>query len=286
MKSLIGLSLRLAKNLIYQKNLISYKLHGQKPWRRGYFEYKWKMIKKYINDHEIIQLFIKKDLLPANFGIGIDERVVEYPWMLSHINKEPAKLLDAGSALNFEAILSHEKIKNKKTTIVTLNPEANCFWHLGISYIFDDLRNLPFTSDYFDVITSISTIEHIGMDNTEIYTSNSKYKENKTEDYLIAINELKRVLKPNGKLLITVPFGKYHNFGFFQQFDKSMINKIISTFGTDKCQITFYKYTNNGWQICAEEPSSTAEYITSDRAKKDSSLPAAASAIACILITK
>jgi len=40
----------------------------------------------------------------------------------------------------------------------------------GISYIFEDLRESCFRDDYFDIVVSLSTIEHIGLDNTMRYT--------------------------------------------------------------------------------------------------------------------
>ena len=45
-------------------------------------------------------------------------------------------LFDAGSALNFSDILTFDGLKSKKITIVNLNPESNCFWRKGISYVF------------------------------------------------------------------------------------------------------------------------------------------------------
>jgi hypothetical protein len=124
------------------------------------------------------------------------------------------------------------------------------------------------------------------MDNTKIYTANPRYQEKKPEDYLIAIIELKRVLKVGGTLFLTVPFGAYGDFGFFQQFNQAMMAKIVSVFGSDKYTPAFYIYTKDGWQICSAEECASAEYITADRAKVSSSLPAAASAVACLKLTK
>lgn len=276
----------LVKYFIWKRNIIQYKLRGSKPWGRGYFEYKWKYIEKYLNDPVIINAFSNNGILPKKFGNRIDERIVEYPWIITNLSESPAKLLDAGSALNFEKILTNHKLQNKDIIITTLNPEANCFWYRKVSYVYEDIRNLPFKSESFDIITSLSTIEHIGMDNTLIYTSDTKYNEKKQEDYLIAIKELKRVLKTGGELLITFPFGNYENFGFFQQFNKEMLNKLINTFNAKNINLIFYKYENGGWQKSDIEGCYSSQYITADRAKKDTSLPVAATAVACLKLTK
>lgn len=277
---------RFAKRLIYWRNLLIYQLRGRKPWGRGYFEHKWTVIRQCIHDKDVMTSFQHGTTLPSSFGTRIDERIVEYSWLLSHMHDGAAVLLDAGSALNFEAILAHPRLSQKKITIATLHPEANCFWNKGVSYLFGDIRSMPFVSETFDIITCISTLEHVGMDNTKIYTSDAAFRENKTEDYLVAVAEFKRLLKPGGTLFITVPFGIYHHFGFFQQFNREMVRKVTKIFGEDKSMLTFYKYENNGWNISTEEKCNSAEYITADRAKVSSTLPAAASAIVCMKLTK
>lgn len=270
------------KNLVSRRNLLSYELYGRKPWSRGYFEYKWKLIKRALNDDAIAAAFNNTHSLPDNYGYGVDERVVEYPWVIANLPDGSASMLDAGSAFNFETILTHPKLKNKKITIVNLNPEANCFWRRGVSYLFEDIRKLPFADNSFDIIVCISTLEHIGMDNTEIYTADSRYKENKVEDYLIAATELKRVLKPGGNLFITVPFGKYQNLGFFQQFNSGMLDKVVKIF-QGQAGVYFYKYLSSGWQLSSQEDCNTAEYI--GKKGKDSSV-AGAIAVACINLIK
>lgn len=169
---------------------------------------------------------------------------------------------------------------------MTLAPESKNFSVRNVSYVYGDLRSIPFPDDYFDVIGCISTLEHVGMDNTKNYTANSRYKENKTEDYLMAIAELKRVLMAGGNLFLTVPFGKYQNFGSFQQFDKVMIDKLITNFNGKKHEVVFYKYAKSGWQISSAGKCNSVEYTVAEKTKRDLLLPVAASAVACIKLTK
>lgn len=262
--------------------MLSYELYGRKPWSRGYFEYKWKIIGQALDDNNIIAAFNNAGFLPDNYGYGVDERVVEYPWVIANMPSGSASILDAGSAFNFETILTHPKLENKKITIVNLSPESNCFWRRGVSYLFEDIRKLPFADNSFDIIVCVSTLEHIGMDNTEVYTADSRYKENKVEDYLVAVTELKRVLKPGGNLFITVPFGKYQNLGFFQQFNSDMFDKVVKIFN-GQADARFYKHISSGWQLSSQEGCNTAEYIGK---KGENSSVAGAIAIACINLIK
>lgn len=272
-----------------------YKFRGGRPWSRGYSTYKFAYIKKVINNQELMKRFRGFEVLPKGYGYALDDRVVEYPWLLSRFPQEKRKkLLDAGSTLNFKDILEHEVLKNKKITIVNLNPESNCFWQRGVSYIFEDLRNLPFKDNYFDYITCISTLEHIGMDNI-LYTSDLRYKEEKIFDFEKMVLELKRVLKKGGTLFITVPFGKYQNFGWFQQFDSKPVNRILEVFKPKERQINYYQYTKEGWNISDEKSSKNAECFNIHKTKyfnKDSSLDfdpdfaAASRAVACLRLIK
>jgi ubiquinone/menaquinone biosynthesis C-methylase UbiE len=43
----------------------------------------------------------------------------------------------------------------------------------NISYVYGDLRNTILKDQCFDEIVCISTLEHIGMDNTMLYTKDS-----------------------------------------------------------------------------------------------------------------
>ena len=243
-----------------------------------------------------MEKFRKAEKLPFKYGYALDERVVEYPWTLSRIPAlENARLLDAGSSLNFKEIVSYTALQNKKMTIVTLYPEQYCFWKDSISYLFADIRKLPFRDNLFDYITCISTLEHVGMDNTVLYTKDVTYREEKTFDFEKALLELRRVVKKGGKLFITVPFGKYQNVGRFQQFDTDLLSRAIDVFEPADYQMNYYRYTKDGWNISDETSCKNEErfdirktkYIdkTSSRGF-DSDLASASRAVACIVMTK
>ncbi|MBI2670092.1 MAG: class I SAM-dependent methyltransferase [Candidatus Yanofskybacteria bacterium] len=275
-----------AKSLIARRNLLSYELHGRKPWSRGYFEYKWREIGAVLKNNELSRLFKNNGKLPEKYGIGIDERIIEIPWVISQIGGDRVEMLDAGSALNFKEIIEHKNIVPKNLFIMNLNPESNCFWNKGVSYVYSDIRKAPFKSDNFDIISCVSTLEHIGMDNTQIYTGENRFKEN-SGDYLPAVLEMKRMLKPGGTLFITVPFGRYENHGFFQQFNSQMVQKVADAFGAAEFNTVFYKYSKDGWQISEQEQCDGLEYFNIRTGKKiNDDGVAAARAVACVTLRK
>ena len=123
------------------------------------------------------------------------------------------------------------------------------------SYVYGDLRELLFKDAHFDILVSQSTIEHIDMNNS-IYgydIDNNKTGEIKSYEFLLVIKEMIRVLKPEGMLLLTFPYGKFENHDFFQQFDHEMLGKLVTKFSFQGTySTTFFKYFPDGWFSCFE----------------------------------
>ena len=268
------------------------------PWSENYTEAKFAYIRDLITDADILKRFQKGGELPAGYGIGIDERCIEYPWFFAQIPVSAKTMLDAGSTLNHEAVVHHPALNDKDLHILTLSPEGNCFWKLGISYLFSDLRSIPIRDEYYDVIVSISTLEHVGMDNSA-HTGQARYRENRPTDFILALRELWRVLKPRGRLFITLPFGKYEDMGFALQFDSRTLKELLCTVPFRSIEQRFYRYSANGWQSSNETECGNCRYVEwvieyfSNPKKglpqpipEEKDLAAAARAVACLQLTK
>lgn len=238
-----------------QSDIAKYLQDGRIPWSPGYIPYKEQFIKDSIENDDLLSKFRNTETL-SDFGLGLDERVVEYPWIFSNLSQQPSRLLDGGSTFNFKFIVNHPNIQNKDLTIFTFEPERSCFYKNKISYIYGDLRDMYLKDNSFDFVVSQSTIEHIDMDNS-IYGYDIAHNENQNEksyEYLKAVQEMIRVLKPGGTLLLTFPFGKFENHGFFQQFDAEMLSRIVQLFDNKGIYSpTFFKYLPKGWVFCNED---------------------------------
>ena len=221
---------------------------GPALWRRSYNYFKTVFLKGLLVNPRIIDLFDTRSELPWGYGIGMDERCIEYPWLLANISSQSKEYLDAGSTLNNGLLLRHPRLKGKRLTILTLSPESTCFWRLGVSYHYSDIRKLPFRDAWFDEIACVSTLEHVGMDN-RLYSQVPMHQQHNTFDFEKALSEMHRVLKPKGRLLLTLPFGQYQNWGIFQQFDAALLERAAQVFLPSLRLDTFYLYRRNGWQI-------------------------------------
>jgi len=259
-----------------------YKVRGRRPGARGYWTYSIRYIDATLRNGGLMSDFAAGVSLPDGFGRGLGERCVEYPWVFARIPEGAAKILDAGSVFNYDYIVHQEKLKNKSLTCVTLAPEVYCFYRERVSYLFEDLRQLPIRDESFDMVISISTLEHIGLDNTR-YTEDGSYRENNPESFVSAVRELNRVLKPGGRLLVTVPFGKYHAFDWLQQFDTGMISQLKDGFAGKTVEESYFRYTETGWNFSRPAACANDEYY--DGLQKVPRF-ATARAVACLSLEK
>jgi hypothetical protein len=237
----------IAVDLLARLKKYKYVASGRIPWSQGYAEYKYDFISSVINSKDLD--YFRSGNLPARYGFRLDERAVEYPWFFSKLKEDEICILDAGSALNFREVLTAKHLSTRKLFIVTLCHERHPNVRSCPSYIYEDLRDLCFKDDFFDAVCSLSTVEHIGLDNTMLYTHEPSKKENDKDAHLHAVREFRRVLKKGGNLYLTVPFGKHKNHGWFQVFDAEMIERIIEIFHPAEIEKTFFKYNNDQWNF-------------------------------------
>jgi len=262
-----------------QTRIKKYLESGRNAWSVGYLEYR---------NQEIEETLRNLPVTFNNWGIKLDERVVEIPWAFQNLSTDVKIILDAGSSLNHEFILNQPLLNDKELSICTYYPEPYSRIDKRISYVFADLRNMPFRNNWFDAVICISTIEHIEMDNSMYGYQSEAIDKKKSYSYLIAISDMIRLLKNGGQLLLTFPFGKFENHGFFQQFDTEMVQKIEELLNSKgNFAITYFQYTENGWNESSMEVCKNSEsYNPHTGVGKKSDGAAHSRAICCISFIK
>jgi SAM-dependent methyltransferase len=259
-----------------------YVARARRPWSPGYYTAKRRQIENAID----AGLLRPGSALPRGYGFRIDERIIEYPWVYSRLSRQPGMMLDAGSALNWKFLISRVPVSDAKLCICTLAPEKRCYWRRDISYVFDDLRSSMFRSETFDTIVSISTIEHIGLDNTLLYTADRAKKEDDETSFRAAVREFRRILRPGGFCFITVPYGKACKRGWFQVFDSQKVQMVLDSFQPTSQEMEYFAYFPDGWR--GAEPRELANATCFDRFQDktlDADFAAAARGLVCMRLT-
>jgi SAM-dependent methyltransferase len=224
--------------------------------------------------------------LPPGYGVDLDERIVEYPWLLAHLPSGPGVLLDAGSALNFRFLLRRPELAVKTIYICTLAPERHSFWQLGVSYTFQDLRRTCFRDEFFDHVVSLSTLEHIGLDNGRFYTGKPEAQRD-PDSYIDAVREMARILRPGGQLCLSVPYGRRADLGWLQVFDAPMLDWMREAFAPTTVVEHIFRYTSEGWQISDRSDAANAGYVDLHSGSSwQRGMPVAAESVACLVLTK
>ena len=264
-----------------------WKRQGRIPGAAGSNAAKWIAIEQGING-----------LAGQQYGwddVGLDERVVEYAWLFDRmrsLDKPRGRVLDAGSVLNHATILDGwRRAARSPVSIVTLGFEGHAAVTNEVRYEFADLRKLPYRDEWFSNVLSLSTIEHIGLDNA-IYgpaagavakTSSPSAEAEK------AVQELQRVMVRSGTLLLSVPFGARSNRGWFRIFDEADIVGLTALPGWTNARARYFRAFREGWRECAADDAKTAGYNEPTGRPGQQTAPpfvAAAEAVALLEMTR
>jgi len=269
-----------------QAAIRQYLHEGRRPWAPGYLLFRDRFIAQCLADPELLETFRSGKPLPAGHGPHLDERAVEFPWVLAQLAGCGNRVLDAGSTLNHAFLLDHLILKARNLVIYTLSPEQ-VISRASISYVYGDLRSTILRDGCIDAVACVSTLEHVGMDNTLLYTADAAFNECSLTDYRQVVAEFRRVLRPGGVALITVPFGRRMNLGWAQQFDRTGIDDIVRTFGGRLEEARYYRYRPDGWVLATAEECADCEYFDIHSATEHAAdFAAAARAVACLRLVR
>jgi hypothetical protein len=152
------------------------------------------------------------DLVLASFPAGnYGERIAEYTYFSKWILSLPTDLniLDVGCVLNNKSV--NLILKRRCNEVWFCNPSLETEINISnpVFYHISSLDNAFPSGQRFDIVTCLSTIEHIGYDNSQYgATAPALYKEPSIEPFTRSFGKLCDLTASGGHLLISFPFGK------------------------------------------------------------------------------
>jgi SAM-dependent methyltransferase len=161
--------------------------------------------------------------LPRPCGENLPERVVEL--LLARLSYWPgAAVLDVGHA---NSMMCHRDMVRslpapRNITGIDMAEPVFDVSRLYAESVRGDICDTEFPDETFDLVWCISSLEHIGMDN-------SGYGESRSDGATAerAIAEMARITRPGGSILVTVPYGKSEDHGWFRNFDFDSLQELL-----------------------------------------------------------
>jgi SAM-dependent methyltransferase len=170
---------------------------------------------------------------------NMSERVVEIPWVLSRYQRE-RRVLDIGPSYALPLYLRHLRmlrIPDLHGVDLIEKPIK------GMITTQADVRRMPYPDASFDLILCISTLEHIGCDNARYGIE----APDDAEGDVKALAEMGRLLADDGRILISIPFGRHQDYSWFRQYDRDRWAALLRRTGLEAAEQAYFGYSASGW---------------------------------------
>jgi SAM-dependent methyltransferase len=145
----------------------------------------------------------------------VTDRIIEEPWAVSSV-RPGERVLDVGSATSRYL---RDLPPTCRVYALDLRPTPP---QPGLGIVQGDVLLAPFAAGSFDVITCISTIEHVGLD---VYGQRHDVFGDE-----VAMRHLRKLLRPGGRLLLSAPFGRRTVSAWLRVYDRPSFARISRGF--------------------------------------------------------
>lgn len=173
-----------------------------------------------IQSTELLQIRLTNLIRQSLSRVGLKtERTLEYEFVLQNLPPDlSASILEVGCSSSLLALWMARRGYSVRGVDTREYDER----HPNLIFVKGDILSAGFQDEIFDVITLVSTIEHIGFgayDDTQV----------DLDADLDAMQEVRRILKPGGRVIMTTPYSNEHNIvpGFERYYDDQRLELLF-----------------------------------------------------------
>ncbi|MEX0786559.1 MAG: class I SAM-dependent methyltransferase [Dehalococcoidia bacterium] len=171
------------------------------------------------------------------------DRTVEEPWAISMV-RPGERVLDVGSATSRYL---QQLPPGCRVYAIDLRPTRP---QPGVAVLRADLTRAPLRPASFDVITCISTIEHIGLD---VYGQGPDQFGDE-----VAMRHMRRLLRPGGRLLLSAPYGRRNVNAWLRIYDEPALRRL--TQGYRALSLQYYRRDGDQYLACERDAIASAGF--------------------------
>lgn len=185
-------------------------------------------------------------------GMVTTERVVEYPFVFEVLGGIKGRVLDVGCCHSRLPIA----LASRGLRVVGIDFNPYPFGHPNLRTVRGDVMRIPFAASTFDAVLAISVIEHIGLGH---YADPAAPRGDHA-----AVAEIARVLRPGGRAVITVPFGRPITDDWKRVYDGAQLSDLLAPLSLRR--IEFAVSRGGVWVPATDHDAATVDWNGPDRA--------------------
>lgn len=214
--------------------------------------------------------YINQGIKYSQNDYSVNERVIEKPVLFKQILKlnKNSEILDFGCSRS--SLVIELASLGYKVTGIDLRDYP--FVHPNFKFYKKNILDLD-TNIKYDFIIALSVVEHIGL---------GAYGENtNTKDFNQVMDKLTSLVKPGGRVFISIPVGKSYFGKFLRSFTPKEGSELLKNYDFTLTYKEYFKRKDNKtWLPSSENQISTVSNAYEDRG------PKAVNAVGCYLWQK
>ncbi len=169
---------------------------------------------------------------------AVSERIIEHMFVHTRLPPPPARVLDLGCAESTAGI----EMASFGYQVDGVDLRNLPVYHPSFTMVNADVAQLPFDNETFDVVVSLSTVEHVGLGwYTPVADASSDIQ---------AVREAHRVLRKGGRFILTVPFGQATKTRLHRVYDLPALELLLQPF--TRSDFLFGVRDGEAWSVTAD----------------------------------